>query len=49
LGSVSAVGDFWAQTYPTPVVTATLAKITILARMLFETFLLVFRKINFSL
>jgi hypothetical protein len=49
LGRFLAVVGFWAKTHSAPVITAQLAKITILARMLFETFLLVIRNINFSL
>jgi len=48
LGRCLAFAVFWDKTQSAPIVTARLAKIAILARMLFETFLLSFRNINFS-
>jgi hypothetical protein len=44
-----AVAVFWTQADSTPIVTAKLAKIAILARMLFRASLLFFRNINFPL
>jgi hypothetical protein len=44
-----ALTFFRTQTHPAPIVTARLAKITLPARMLFKTFLLFFRDIDFAL
>jgi len=48
-GKFPAVAVCWTQTYATPIVTAKLAKIAVLARMFSKVFLLFFRNINFPL
>jgi len=47
-GKFSAFAVLRANTQPAPIITAHLAEIAILARMLLGAFLLVFRNINFS-